>query len=237
MPMSQHPDNRTDPSGMDDIATCGAMEIGYSYVGADGNEVSWLTATARYARTRYRRLGPDILLWRRRRGGWRAKRHVPWRHVRVARRGSRVTITGTLTFIPAAPYFGTGTPSAVRGSVSMDVQIFYLGAINSRWTGSFGRYNVSTNMVAGPGGLPTFVTPAGSNGWGDTTGSFVQFSDNRVTPMSAGNLAGMIWARRSRPPALQQRPYGAQCSGEQSTAQNIADAIANCIDRRDRPGQ
>lgn len=230
--VGNNPVNRTDPSGMDDSCYRRSNGDGYSYVDADGNEVVVGNSYSQICPntdpggggpTSYYGAGGEV-------GGERSGT-CPGGHVRVARLGLRVTISGKLTFIPAEPYFGTGTPSAVRGSVSMDAQNFYLGAINSRWTGSFGQYNVGTNMVAGPGGLPTFVSPPGSNGWGNTTGSFVQFSDNRATPMAAGNLAGHEFGHgglglRHSSSGLMER----NARESSPTEQNIADAIANCID-------
>jgi RHS repeat-associated protein len=230
--VGNNPINRTDPSGMDDICYMRSNGDGYSYVDADGTEIivanSYMqvcsnAGTSGLGPTSYYNAGGEV--------GGEQSGTCPGGHVSVARLGLRVTISGRLAFIPAAPYLGTGTPTEVRGSVALGVQNFYLDAINSRWTESFGQYNVSTNMVAGPGGLPTYVSPPGSNGWGDRTGSFVQFSDNRMTSaMAAGNLGAHEFGHGGLGLAHSASGLMAPNASGPPTEQNITDAIANCID-------
>jgi hypothetical protein len=103
----------------------------------------------------------------------------PGGFIKMSRKGSDVKISGNLTFIPAAPFNGVGVPTALEGSVPADAQNFYANEISSLWTGLIGRYSVNSHLIPGPGGLPTYVSPPGPNGWGSTSGSFMQFSDNR----------------------------------------------------------
>jgi RHS repeat-associated protein len=152
----------------------------------------------------------------------------PGGHVHISQSGSSVSIYGTLTYIPAAPYFGIGTPITAGGAVSASAQSFYTNAINSRWTGRFGRYNVTTHMVAGSGGLPTYVSPAGSNGWGNTGGSFMQFADNSAFPAYAGALAAHEFGHGGL--GLSHAGSGLMQPNAQGnpTEQNISDALSHC---------
>jgi hypothetical protein len=91
----------------------------------------------------------------------------PGNSIRVAAIGNQVSIGATLTFIAALPYNGVDlpVPDPTR-SVSAATQDLYARGLSRLFSGQRGRYHVVAELVPGAGGVPTYVSPPGSNGWG-----------------------------------------------------------------------
>lgn len=77
-------------------------------------------------------------------------------NLQVTRNGNNIDISGNIDF-RRGDLGKDGYPALLDGDVPADWQDLYLGWMNDTWTGSIGKYSVTTRLKPGDGGIIAYV--------------------------------------------------------------------------------